>query len=137
MINLRYFCFVVIQLYLKVRALALFYFINLHHYTYITKPHIPDTSGCLKNIRFRCIQKKNTSKLHKIRQSRCIHPSKFIKLSNPRCHIILPEADLRANHSELQLSSAIDTEFTSIRERLATTGTELCAAGSLLRRSLL
>ena len=36
MINLRYFCFVVIQLYLKVRALALFYFINLHHYTYIT-----------------------------------------------------------------------------------------------------
>ena len=32
MINLRYFCFVVIQLYLKVRALALFYFINLHHY---------------------------------------------------------------------------------------------------------
>ena len=40
MINLRYFCFVVIQLYLKVRALALFYFINLHHYTYITKLHI-------------------------------------------------------------------------------------------------
>ena len=38
MINLRYFCFVVIQLYLKVRALALFYFINLHHYTYITAP---------------------------------------------------------------------------------------------------
>ena len=39
MINLRYFCFVVIQLYLKVRALALFYFINLHHYTYITDRH--------------------------------------------------------------------------------------------------
>ena len=39
MINLRYFCFVVIQLYLKVRALALFYFINLHHYTYITNRH--------------------------------------------------------------------------------------------------
>ena len=39
MINLRYFCFVVIQLYLKVRALALCYFINLHHYTYITNRH--------------------------------------------------------------------------------------------------
>ena len=51
------------------------------------KPHIPDTSGCLKNIRFRCIPKKNTSKLHKIKQSRCIHPSKSIKLSNPRCHL--------------------------------------------------
>ena len=50
MINLRYFCFVVIQLYLKVRALALFYFINLHHYTYITLVSVGDTSG----LRIRC-----------------------------------------------------------------------------------
>ena len=99
MINLRYFCFVVIQLYLKVRALALFYFINLHHYTYITKSYIPDTSGFNKNIRFRCIPKKNTSELHKNRQSRCIHPSKSINLSNPRRHIIPSEANRRANHS--------------------------------------
>ena len=51
MINLRYFCFVVIQLYLKVRALALFYFINLHHYTYITyrHPKIHRSSGFSSN----------------------------------------------------------------------------------------
>ena len=43
------------------------------------KPHIPDTSGFNNNIRFRCIQKKNTSELHKIRQSRCILASKPLK----------------------------------------------------------
>ena len=69
------------------------------------KPHIPDTSGCPKNIRFRCIQKKNTSELHKSRQSRCIHSSKSINLSNPRCHIIPSEAHLRANHSETHRNS--------------------------------
>ena len=69
------------------------------------KPYIPDTSGCPKNTRFRCIQKKNTSELHKIRQSRCIHPSKSIKISNPRCHILPSEANLRANHSEIHRNS--------------------------------
>ena len=44
------------------------------------KPYIPDTSGCPKNIRFRCILKKNTSELHKNRQSRCIHPSKILQI---------------------------------------------------------
>ena len=43
------------------------------------KPYIPDTSGFNKNIRFRCIQKKNTSELHKIMQSRCILASKPLK----------------------------------------------------------
>ena len=38
----------------------------------LQKPYIPDTSGFNKNTRFRCIQKKNTSELHKSRQSRCI-----------------------------------------------------------------
>ena len=69
------------------------------------KPYIPDTSGCPKNIRFRCIQKKNTSELHKIRQFRCIHLSKSINLSNPRCHIIPSEANLRANQSEIHQNS--------------------------------
>ena len=69
------------------------------------KSYIPDTSGFNKNIRFRCIQKKNTSELHKNRQSRCIHPSKSINLSNPRCHIIPSEANLRANHSEIHRNS--------------------------------
>ena len=48
------------------------------------KPHIPDTSGFNKNTRFRCIPKKNTSELQKIRQSRCIltfqTPQKYPKL---------------------------------------------------------
>ena len=69
------------------------------------KPYIPDTSGCIKDIIFRCIQKKNTSELHKNRQFRCIHPSKSINLSNPRCHILPPEANLRANHSEIHRNS--------------------------------
>ena len=49
--------------------------------------------------------KKNTSELHKIKQSRCIHPSKSIKISNPRCHILSLEANLRANHSEIHQNS--------------------------------
>ena len=86
MINLRYFCFVVIQLYLKVRALALFYFINLHHYTYITLVSVGVTSGlrirppsrCTEvqiliqytsgwaNIdQFRCIAQKCQNKIHR------------------------------------------------------------------------
>ena len=76
MINLRYFCFVVIQLYLKVRALALFYFINLHHYTYITLVSVGDTSG----LRFQCpsrctevqIYLNNTSGWANIGHFRCI-----------------------------------------------------------------
>ena len=76
MINLRYFCFVVIQLYLKVRALALFYFINLHHYTYITLVSVGDTSG----LRFQCpsrctetqIYLRNTSGWANIGYFRCI-----------------------------------------------------------------
>ena len=76
MINLRYFCFVVIQLYLKVRALALFYFINLHHYTYITLVSVGDTSG----LRFQCpsrctgvqIKVNNTSGWANIDYFRCI-----------------------------------------------------------------
>ena len=55
MINLRYFCFVVIQLYLKVRALALFYFINLHHYTYITVWFLEHTSEMPNLGPVRCI----------------------------------------------------------------------------------
>ena len=38
-------------------------------------------------------------------QFRCIHPSKSINLSNPRCHILPPEANLRANHSEIHRNS--------------------------------
>ena len=74
---------------------------------YVLKPYIPDTSGCPKNIRFRCIAQKNTSELQKIRQSRCIHPSKSIKISNPRCHILPSEANLRANHSEPRPTSLL------------------------------
>ena len=72
---------------------------------YVPKSEISDTSGCIKDIIFRCIQKKNTSELPKIRQSRCIYPSKSIKISNPRCHIIPFEANLRANHSEIHRNS--------------------------------
>ena len=82
MINLRYFCFVVIQLYLKVRALALFYFINLHHYTYITLVSVGDTSG----LRFQCpsrctkvqYQVKNTSGWANIGRFRCIASNRQI-----------------------------------------------------------
>ena len=72
---------------------------------YVAKSEIPDTSGCPKKIRFRCIPKKNTSELQKIRQFRCIHPSKSIKISNPRCHILSSEANLRANQSEIHRNS--------------------------------
>ena len=65
MINLRYFCFVVIQLYLKVRALALFYFINLHHYTYITKIQEEHTSGWANTGYFRCIANYRQNKIHR------------------------------------------------------------------------
>ena len=103
MINLRYFCFVVIQLYLKVRALALFYFINLHHYTYITKvrfqihrdaPIIKDSDVSPKRIH------RNSIKIGNLDVS---SPSRSIKISNPRCHILPPDANLRANHSEPRL----------------------------------
>ena len=46
------------------------------------KPYNPDTSGFNKNIRFRCIQKKNTSELHKKWQSRCILTSNLSKTSH-------------------------------------------------------
>ena len=76
MINLRYFCFVVIQLYLKVRALALFYFINLHHYTYITLVSVGDTSGLRFQRPSRCtevqIYLKYTSGWANIGYFRCI-----------------------------------------------------------------
>ena len=65
MINLRYFCFVVIQLYLKVRALALFYFINLHHYTYITQIYLRNTSGWANIGYFRCIAYNCQNKIHR------------------------------------------------------------------------
>ena len=65
MINLRYFCFVVIQLYLKVRALALFYFINLHHYTYITQIYLRNTSGWGNTGYFRCIAQNCQNKIHR------------------------------------------------------------------------
>ena len=84
MINLRYFCFVVIQLYLKVRALALFYFINLHHYTYITLVSVGDTSGLRIRCPSRCtwvqILIKYTSGWTNIGHFRCIAKDRHTKI---------------------------------------------------------
>ena len=72
MINLRYFCFVVIQLYLKVRALALFYFINLHHYTYIT---VSGPNEAVKMASALCLK----------RQKCALSPNEAVKIASTLC----------------------------------------------------
>ena len=112
MINLRYFCFVVIQLYLKVRALALFYFINLHHYTYITQVSVGDTSGLRFQCPSRCTEVQiylyNTSGWANIGHFRCIAKNCQNKIHRDSSIHSNPDVSKSSIHRKSKFSSNPD-----------------------------
>ena len=97
----------IIQIYLKVRALALFYFINLHHYTYITQIYLHNTSGWANTGYFRCIAKNRQNKIHR--------NSKFS--SNPDVSQLISRDDnsIPSQHTPAQVNlTLISRDDTSI-----------------------